>query len=61
MCMRFGCNPQIIFITFFTALTLSIFGLTSTFAYRHWVYYERTSSDILAVTFINLAGVCVKD
>ena len=39
MCMKFGCNPQIIFVTFF-----AFFGLASTKGNKYWVSCERNST-----------------
>ena len=38
-CMRFGCNPHIIYVTF-----LQFENITSTKALIHWVSCERTGS-----------------
>ena len=43
MSMRFGCNPQINFCHFFGSLNFVVFGLTSTKAYRQWLFCEGNS------------------
>ena len=60
MCMRFGCNPHIIFVTFFTDLTYSFFGWTSTKAYRHSSNRAiATPPTILFRSFLKLCGCFV--
>ena len=44
MLIRFGCNPQIIFVTFLQFDLCLFFSSTSTKAYRHWVTCEHKSS-----------------
>ena len=54
MCMRLGCNSQIIFVTFSTVWTWSFFGLASSKSYRHWVSCERNSSYSFTRIFLKL-------
>ena len=61
MCMRFGCNPQIFFVTFSQFELKSILGSTSTKAYRHWVSSELSSSYNFSSILLKLwAGFFVK-
>ena len=55
MCMRIGCNPQIILVTFSRSLNLMSFGSTSTKAYWHQVSWERKSSyNFTHITMVNV-------
>ena len=53
MCMRFDCNPPMIFVTFLQ-FELSFFLLNSSKAYRHLVSSECNFSDKFTTIFIEI-------
>ena len=53
----FGCNPQIIFVTFFSVWTKSFISSTFTRAYRHWISCKHSYSYNFSSIFMNFACV----